>query len=190
MDGKDVCRSGRGVLTGRLVKIEGDISGEPGRSVFVLADAADWPTGTALAGQTVIAAFNGGRRREAYEVKSVSRGGGETRVELARAPFFIDHRSRVSAKSVGTELRPNQFVGTETAKGGNVTRYLSGSHIVFPARKLVLTLENVTWSVNRSMRYRVREDVDMNTLVRPGDEFLIEPDWKDARVELTTVCGK
>ncbi|MBR6373701.1 MAG: hypothetical protein IKS20_11015, partial [Victivallales bacterium] len=171
---------GQGTLTGRIAGIQGDISGQPGKSVLVLEGAETWPDGTALKGRTLIAGYNRGHRRDAYSIDHIEHQGKLTYVHLECAPFFRDH----SGKVLGFEelYRQNQFRGTGTSKGGN-TRYLAGSQVYFPQ----IGKRYILLSVAESNVYTLQENVNVALEgVKPEMQFFIEPDWKGALVEVAT----
>lgn len=191
--GRTLIGNGSGTLTGRLERLEGDISGDPSRSVLVLTGAENWPEGDVLKGHTVIAAYNRGKRREAYTVERIERQGKLTLVHLANAPFFIDHRGEVRDNMGRGEklLRGNQFSGTATGKGGELTHYLSGSKVTFPELGLIFTLENVDMRHDSSFRWSLCEPVDLvKAGVKTGMRFQVFPDWKDSIIELMTTTER
>ena len=176
------------MLTARLSRIIGDISGDHGKSILVLKNADSWQEGTALKGQTIIVGYNKGARREAYTIDRIEKKNGETLVYLENHPFFIDHRGEVK-----NDLRElgNRFWGTGTAKGGTATHYLSGSKVVFPDLKKDFTLERVVFHKDYANTWILRENTD---LVREGvkkdTRFEIHPDWENAIVEVMTITNK
>ena len=182
--GSPVVKDGRGTLQGRLHRIIGDISGDYGKSVLVLKGASDWPEGSELKGQTVIAGYNRGARREVYTIDRIERKNDETCIYLENAPFFIDHRGEVKndKPSLG-----NRFCGTGTAKGGAVTHYLSGSKVVFPELNKSFTLDlNAPGGL-----WILRENVNLiREGIKKGIRFEIHPDWENAIVELVTTTEK
>lgn len=146
-----------------------------------------------LKGHTVIAAYNRGKRREAYTVERIERQGKLTLVHLAKPPFFIDHRGEVRDNMGRGEklLRGNQFSGTETGKGGELTHYLSGSKVTFPELGLIFTLENVDMRHDSSFRWSLCEPVDLvKAGVKTGMRFQVFPDWKDSIIELMTTTER
>ena len=183
--------NGQGTLTGRLEQIRGDISGEPGVSAFVLNDAKNWPEGTVLKGQTVIAAYNNGLRKDAYTVDRVEKKDGKTVVYLENAPFFIDVRGDVEDVPRGSR-RANQFNGTKTNKGDTSTRYLLGSKIFFPELKKTYTVKAINSQYGlTSYWWTIAEPVNVaKEGIKPGMKFQIIPDWKNAIVELVTTTEK
>ena len=186
--GRTFIKDGKGTLTARISRIIGDISGDHGKSILVLKNASDWPSGTALKGQTIIAGFNKGSRREVYTIDRIEQKNGETFVYLENAPFFIDHRGEVTSNS--RELG-NRFWGTGTGKGGNKTRYLSGSQVVFPELKKSFTLNRPAMYRASAVTWILNEKVDLvREGVRQGTRFEIHPDWKNAIVEVMTITNK
>lgn len=186
--GRTFVKDGKGMLTARLSRIIGDISGDHGKSILVLKNADSWQEGTALKGQTIIVGYNKGARREAYTIDRIEKKNGETLVYLENHPFFIDHRGEVK-----NDLRElgNRFWGTGTAKGGTATHYLSGSKVVFPDLKKDFTLERVVFHKDYANTWILRENTD---LVREGvkkdTRFEIHPDWENAIVEVMTITNK
>ena len=182
--GSPIVKEGKGTLRGRLHRIIGDISGDYGKSVLVLKGASDWPEGEELKGQTVIAGYNRGARREVYTIDRIERKNDETCIYLENAPFFIDHRGEVKndKRSLG-----NRFCGTGTAKGGAVTHYLSGSKVVFPELNKSFTLDlNAPGGL-----WILRENVNLiREGIKKGIRFEIHPDWENAIVELVTAEEK
>ncbi|MBQ7403292.1 MAG: hypothetical protein IJW05_07630 [Lentisphaeria bacterium] len=186
--GRTFVKDGKGTLRARLSRIEGDISGTPERSVLILKGAESWPAGTALKGQTVIAGYNKGARREVYTVDRIEHKNGETFVYLENAPFFIDHRGEVKndIRNLG-----NHFWGTGTGKGGIATRYLSGSKIVFPELKKSFTLERIMFHKDYANTWVLREQIDLSVEgVKTGTRFEVHPDWEDSIVEIMTITNK
>ena len=182
---------GKGTLTGRLEQIRGDISGEPEVSALVLSNAGNWPDGTALKGQTIIAGYNDGWRKEAYTVDRIEKKDGKTVVYLENAPFFIDLRGEVADVPRGSR-RANQFNGTKTNKGDTETRYLTGSKIRFPELKKTYTVKALQsqYGIN-TYWWTLAESVDtVREGIRPGMKFHVIPDWKNAIVELVTTAEK
>ena len=182
---------GKGTLSGRLEQIRGDISGEPEVSALVLSNAENWPEGTALKGQTVIAGYNNGWRKEAYTVDRIEKKDGKTIVYLENAPFFIDLRGEVG-NVPRRSRRANQFNGTKTNKGDTDTRYLTGSKIRFPELKKTYTVKSLQsqYGIN-TYWWTLAESVDtVREGIRPGMKFQVIPDWKNAIVELVTTTEK
>ena len=186
--GRTFVKDGEGTLRARLVRIEGDISGQHGRSVLVLKGAENWKAGTAMKGQTIIAGYNRGARREVYTIDRIEQKSGETLVYLENAPFFIDHRGEVKN---GQRDLGNHFWGTGTAKGGSATRYLSGSKVVFPDLKKSFILDRVMFNRDYANTWVLREKVDLAVEgVKPGVRFEIHPDWENSIVEVMTITNK
>jgi hypothetical protein len=186
--GRTFINDGKGTLSARLKRIIGDISGDYGKSILVLNNAADWPAGTALKGQTIIAGFCRGDRREAYTIDKIEHKGNETWVYLENYPFFIDHRGEVTHKLSDPG---NCFLGSGTGKGGMATRYLSGSKVVFPDLKKYFTLDRPFGYNGGSNNWMLKEKVNLAVEgVKVGTRFEIHPDYQDAIVEVMTITNK
>ena len=186
--GRTFINDGKGTLSARLKRIIGDISGDYGKSILVLNNAADWPAGTALKGQTIIVGFCRGDRREAYTIDKIEHKGNETWVYLENYPFFIDHRGEVTHKLSDPG---NCFWGSGTGKGGMATRYLSGSKVVFPDLKKYFTLDRPFGYNGGSNNWMLKEKVNLAVEgVKVGTRFEIHPDYQDAIVEVMTITNK
>ncbi|MBE6405666.1 MAG: hypothetical protein E7040_06565 [Lentisphaerae bacterium] len=186
--GRTFVKDGKGTLTARISRIIGDISGDHGKSILVLKNASDWPAGTVLKGQTIIAGYNKGSRREVYTIDRIEQKNGETFVYLENAPFFIDHRGEVTSNS---REFGNRFWGTGTGKGGTKTRYLSGSQVVFPELKKSFTLNRAAFHKDYANTWILSEKTDLvREGIKTGTRFEIHPDWENAIVEVMTITNK
>ena len=141
-----------------------------------------------MKGQTIIAGFSKGDRREAYTVDKVEHKGNETWVYLENYPFFIDHRGEVTREPGDPG---NTFWGNTTGKGGMATRYLSGSKVVFPDLKKYFTVDRPYGHHNGSSNWVTKEKVNLAVEgVKVGTRFEIHPDYQDAIVEVMTITNK